>query len=374
MPPAAAGAAVNQITVSGSTSFADGTPIKAENIQYQLILDGADMFHPGIDGCTPTPDHVAGTTIQTGKTDPQGAYSVSVPVNTLYAAVVRNCKVLQLNASQIEGLTIKASILADANSCAVYCSAQGTPGADCVNDCSSGNRTLGASQSLTADQTVALIQNGKISWDPPLTFSELGPTLDAGAGPDLVVDEQAAESSQHIDSEYFAPGACEIADACVRGAGQRRVLRFDGTIENLGSADLVIGSPQSSSLFQTSNCHKVPLLKNIMLYELVDPSTNQVVSVDGQQVVGRKQGFCMMDISQINASAPQGKYDCNNQGITEGWADVYDSDLDCQFLDITGVPSGAYNLRLTVNPDGLFNESNTTNNTVNVPVTIPDSD
>jgi hypothetical protein len=165
--------------------------------------------------------------------------------------------------------------------------------------------------------------------------------------------------------------SCEVAEACVRAPGKRTVLRFDGTIENLGSSDLVIGDPTNSGLFTTSSCHNVELLKNIMLYELIDPASGNVVQADNQDVIGRKQGFCMMDITQINATAPQGQYNCENQGITRGWADVYDSALDCQFLDITDVPAGNYNLRLTVNPDALFNESDMSNNTVEVPVVIP---
>ena len=64
-----------------------------------------------------------------------------------------------------------------------------------------------------------------------------------------------------------------------------------------------------------------------------------------------------VDTAKIKASLPHGivtvqavkgpdiacskKYDCSNQGIQKGWSDLYGNALDCQWLDITGVPSGA---------------------------------
>jgi hypothetical protein len=209
-----------------------------------------------------------------------------------------------------------------------------------------------------------------VEWTAPLVFDRLGPALGDGGLPDLKVDGDAARASAHLAQESFGEGSCEVVENCVRAPGPRTILRFDGTIQNLGDADLVIGSPATNTLFAKSTCHNVELLKDIMVYELLDPHTGEIVKAGGQEVVGRKQGFCMMDITQLNATAAQGHYDCSNQGITRGWADVYDSALDCQFLDVTGVPLGDYTLRLTVNPDQQFKESDSDNNTVEVPVTL----
>jgi hypothetical protein len=362
---------VSAISVSGQGTLADGTPIASKSVQYQLILDGANMFQAGVDGCLPTPAHVAGTVIETSDADANGNFAISVPIGSLQAAVVRQCSIQALQSSQIEGLTITASILADATTSPAYCSALGTPGATCVDDCTTGNRTLLASQSLSAQQVDAALQNGVIQVNENLSFTGLGPALTIGAGPDLQVDGNAAQTTAHVDQESFDANSCEVSEACVRAPGKRTVLRFDGTIQNTGDADLVVGDPTNSGLFTVSACHNVELLKNIMLYELIDPQTGLNVRADDQDVIGRKQGFCMMDITQINATAPEGQYNCENQGITRGWADVYDSALDCQFLDVTDVPAGDYILKLTVNPDALFQESNTTNNTVQVPITIP---
>jgi len=44
--------------------------------------------------------------------------------------------------------------------------------------------------------------------------------------------------------------------------------------------------------------------------------------------------------------------------------DLYSSNLDCQWIDITDVPSGFYLLRLQVNPDYLVPESDHDNNEI----------
>ncbi len=50
------------------------------------------------------------------------------------------------------------------------------------------------------------------------------------------------------------------------------------------------------------------------------------------------------------------------QGISMNCGDRYGSHLDCQWIDVTGVPLGRYILRQTVNPDRLALESDYENN------------
>ncbi len=50
--------------------------------------------------------------------------------------------------------------------------------------------------------------------------------------------------------------------------------------------------------------------------------------------------------------------------------DLYKADLDCQWIDITDVPSGLYDLRLIVNPDYLIPESDHDNNQLTCRVQI----
>jgi hypothetical protein len=79
-------------------------------------------------------------------------------------------------------------------------------------------------------------------------------------------------------------------------------------------------------------------------------------------IVGLKQAFCWLDSSRVSGSLP-GKFNCSNQGITTGWSDVYGRGLDCQWIDITGLAAGTYQLRVSVNDTHiLVSESDYTNN------------
>jgi hypothetical protein len=375
--PSGDSGSIQGISIQGTATLPDGSPLTADSAELQLVVDGSNLFtgSVGIGGCKETPAHVAGIYSQPAKVS-QGAYGLTADVTSLHAAVDRSCLTRSLDLSQIEGITLKMAVPANDANCARYCATTAADDSSCPSDCSSGNRTLVGSASISAVDLKPLLKTSfsgvQLDWETAVRIDSLGPALTPGSKPDLEPDVASLPGSIRIDQEEFPAGSCEISDQCVRAPGLRRVLRFDGTINNVGDADLVIGSPVNNSLFQTSTCHKVPLLKNIMLYELLDPITGLVVQIDDQDVVGRKQGFCMMDIAQLNASSPEGSYNCDNQGITSGWADVYDNTLDCQFLDITDVPAGDYTLRLTVNPDGLFDESDTSNNSATVPVKIPD--
>ena len=58
------------------------------------------------------------------------------------------------------------------------------------------------------------------------------------------------------------------------------------------------------------------------------------------------------------------------QGISVGWADVYDRALGDQWIPLTGVPDGFYWMELRVDPRGRIEESNEGNNTTWVKVRI----
>jgi hypothetical protein len=107
---------------------------------------------------------------------------------------------------------------------------------------------------------------------------------------------------------------------------------------------------------------------NYAAYELRDDS--------GPVATGHKQAFCLLDLYGW-AWGGNGTYDCGNQGISRGFADIYDSSLPCQWIDVTDVPPGDYTLRISLNnpPNGsntrFINERNYDNNIAEVPFTIP---
>jgi len=54
----------------------------------------------------------------------------------------------------------------------------------------------------------------------------------------------------------------------------------------------------------------------------------------------------------------------NTQGISVNCGDLYSKNLDCQWIDITGIPDGSYIVQANVNPAQLVIESDHRNNII----------
>lgn len=64
-------------------------------------------------------------------------------------------------------------------------------------------------------------------------------------------------------------------------------------------------------------------------------------------------------------------YECKPiHGISAGWGDLYGSELDCQWIDITDVPPGPYVLEIAIDEGHLLDELDVTNNTASVQVNL----
>jgi hypothetical protein len=217
--------------------------------------------------------------------------------------------------------------------------------------------------------------------------AEAGPTGDADDGglggpavcglsacapgapcPDLIIDVDDLRASTVIDTRTFAPTDCAVVEGCITQTGTRRLLRFDTATANVGTGDLVVGSPTAGVCFQWSQCHQH--------YHFLGFSNYTLYEQDGTTVAatGHKQSFCLEDVEQYQAAPapdPADPFTCNDQGLHVGWEDVYPADIDCQWVDITGVPPGDYLLEVAINTAGYLPESNYANDTATVPVTIP---
>lgn len=182
--------------------------------------------------------------------------------------------------------------------------------------------------------------------------------------PDLSVDEGALATNMYL--ENVNAGECEMAEACLAGTGMRKVLRFEVRVPNKGPADLYFGNPDAGGRsFEYAECHKHFHFSDFAMYRLLNDKQEAVV-------VGRKQAFCAMDSARATQEgAMNPRYDCSNQGIQIGWADVYPADLPCQYLDITDVPTGTYWLEVHTNPRRVITETNYENNVARVKVDLP---
>ncbi len=181
--------------------------------------------------------------------------------------------------------------------------------------------------------------------------------------PDLILDTQVLRASVVFDVQSFARDACELgpADRCVGGPGPRKLLRFDVLAVNRGTADLVVGvppnvDPPNRGAFVFSICHDHFHFVGFARYELRERDGGTLVAA------GEKRAFCIEDSRRVDPSAPATeKYCCrvacgNRQGLQVGWGDLYQRDLPCQWIDVTDVPPGDYDLCALLNPDGLLAE------------------
>lgn len=183
----------------------------------------------------------------------------------------------------------------------------------------------------------------------------------AAALPDLIVWGPSANPS--VREESFASTHCAVVEGLIT-AGTHRLLRFSSESRNRGASDVFLGSPSGNPLFEYAGCHGHYHLHGFMSYRLLSSSGQTVAT-------GLKTGFCLLDSirwdSGANATA---KYHCGYQGIQKGWGDIYLSHLDGQWVVITGLPDGLYDLEMTVNPDRVVQESDYANNSVRIPVGI----
>lgn len=176
--------------------------------------------------------------------------------------------------------------------------------------------------------------------------------------PDLtLLGDQMATSVRTIESA-FAPSACEVVEGCVGAPGLRQLLTFDTISANLGTADIVLGARPpdgvSNDQFVWSPCHMHHHAVDFAVYELRD--------ANGVVIGGHKQAFCLQDIRQVRPGWASHGFDCFRQGISAGWADVYERTLPCQWIDVTNVTPGTYTLVVRVNPTGKYPDHDLTNN------------
>ena len=186
---------------------------------------------------------------------------------------------------------------------------------------------------------------------------------------DLTVDRDDLLASILVDTRTFAPTDCAMVEGCILTPGTRRLLHFDTGTQNVGTADVVVGDPTANACFQWSACHQHYHFKGVGKYTLYQPDGTTVAAV------GHKQGFCLEDVEPIPSldpppAPPDTPFTCTNQGLHVGFEDIYPNDIDCQWVDITGVPAGSYILSVIINSQDYLPESNYENNEARVPVTI----
>jgi hypothetical protein len=214
------------------------------------------------------------------------------------------------------------------------------------------------------------------------------PALAADLLPDLVADPPGNAQT---------PNVIQLAD------GQNHlVLRFNGSIHNIGNGPLEIGgsNPVNGDMtvtwqriysqvsppvyhddtsrhpklhFENSDGHNHWHLMAAARFSL----WNQAGTV--QVAPAAKVGFCIEDGEKVDSfAAPTPSYDaatqihrCNEglpnapsvfEGISSGWQDVYGANVYFQWIDVTDVAPGLYRLGAQMDPNNFVIESNESNN------------
>ncbi|XP_065184578.1 lysyl oxidase homolog 4-like [Sycon ciliatum] len=198
----------------------------------------------------------------------------------------------------------------------------------------------------------------------------------AHALPDLVPDLHELEHSLH-DIQYHTLASLECAheegclsssadaifEAGLQGTYRRALLRFTVMIRNYGMADFHPVRSRPTWIWHACHSH-YHSFDNFATYDLLDGSGQHVAE-------GHKASFCLEDTA-CDAEIGRIYYSCaaHRQGISLRCADIYGRDLDCQWIDITGVPDGTYTLRVGTNPNRLAAELDYTNNVAECQITL----
>jgi Ca2+-binding RTX toxin-like protein len=103
-------------------------------------------------------------------------------------------------------------------------------------------------------------------------------------------------------------------------------------------------------------------------YILTNTETNE-------KYTSAKQSFCLEDKHRVSGASSVRNdpfFTCSNQGISAGWADVYQDSLPGQYVVIDGIDNGTYQLTITTNYGNRIPETNVANNTVQETLSIQD--
>jgi hypothetical protein len=176
-------------------------------------------------------------------------------------------------------------------------------------------------------------------------------------GVDLSINKKDL-SNYDIIYKKFEQNSCALQEKCVAGPGVRRLLRFDGSVKNIGDTDLEFGQIdqlKNTHQFSFNACHNHNHFGGFAQYSL-EKDGNTIIS-------GKKQTFCVQGTDRMRndgTTSYSSDFDCKYQGMKAGWQDEYFKGLDCQWIDITDLPvtSDAENFQLSmeVNPLKLLCE------------------
>ncbi len=170
--------------------------------------------------------------------------------------------------------------------------------------------------------------------------------------------------------------------------GDKLLLRFGVTHPNKGDAALELVSPRngnqdkeyevSQKIFKTGSTPELRKVGSFMWHNehnhyhftnFMEFSLHSLDDPAKPALIQDKMTYCLRDNKAWNLNLPKASKKaiyktCGNQtqGISVGWAGVYGNSLPGQYVDMTNVPSGKYELRSTFDPLNLILEKDRSDN------------
>jgi len=179
-----------------------------------------------------------------------------------------------------------------------------------------------------------------------------------------------------------------LLDANIVVAGGETRLRFSNTVINAGVGPLDVRGVVDNSgvlpayqriyysdgsyedilvgefVFEGHEGHDHFHFNNFAIYRLRAVTAN--LGVGDVVANSDKLSFCITDSDPYDLNLPNASptavYNCEQQGISIGWGDLYDFDTFGQWIIIDNVPDGEYWLETEANPDSLLFETTYANN------------
>ena len=156
-------------------------------------------------------------------------------------------------------------------------------------------------------------------------------------GVDLQVDRVPIEATLQLSQETFAADDCAVVEGATQ-PGLRRLLALDTVVVNRGNEDLVVGNPPTPSCrsrkttSSTAGATSTTIL-GFATYELRTPPIDQVGFGHKRELHDRLAPLHRQAAAPVRLPLP---------GHHGGLGDRYGFDLDGQWVDVTGLPPGAY--------------------------------